>query len=53
MLHEGGVLSEEVEEAKVSFAGEQTHMAVSRQLKGDPGRSNGPGEAGGKCRKWQ
>lgn len=53
MLHEGAVLSEEVEEAEVSFAEEWTHVAVSRQLKGDPGRRNGPGEARDKCRMWQ
>lgn len=53
VLHDGTVLSEEVEAAKVSFAEERTPVAVSWQLKGDPGRRNGPGEARGKCRKWQ
>lgn len=34
VLHEGAVVSEEVEVAEVSFAEERTHVAVSWQLKG-------------------
>lgn len=45
VLHAGAVLSEGVEVAKVSFAEERTQVAVSWQLKGDPGGRNGPGEA--------
>lgn len=47
VLHEGAVLSEEVQEAAVSFVEERTHVAVSRQLKG------GPGEARDKCWMWR